>query len=184
MVRNGGRALVLVAAMAAVASSSTVERMDPDQLTSRANVIFHGKCVEKKARERSDGAVVTDYQFDVYEFLKGAKGKTFSFTAYGGIIGDRGSAIAGAPQFQVDEEVLLFLDTINKAGCRQTIGLAQGKYSIRLVDGKKTAFRDLEGLKLLDPETKKVAEPKAEQGVPFDELTDRVKTRLKVGRQG
>ena len=61
---------------------------------------------------------------------------------------------------------------------RSAIGLSQGKYTIRLVDGKKTAFRDLEGLQYFDPKSGETEDAKAEQGRDFAELLKSVKQRL------
>lgn len=158
--------------------ASTVLRLGPDQLTDRAEVIVHAKVLAKQARLHENGAVVTEYRLEVKEFLKGGRGQTFTFTTYGGVLGERGSAIAGSPDFEPGEEVLVFLDKINRAGLRAVIGLAQGKYTVREVDGERLAFRDLEGLMLKDPDSGEVEEAKPEQGVPFKELLGRVKRRL------
>lgn len=175
--------LLLVLALAPLAPASTVLRMGPDELTDRAQVIIHATCIQKQPRLRADGAVVTDYRFTVHAFLKGGTARSFAYTAYGGILGDRGTAVAGSPTFEEGEEVLLFLDSENKQGCRTAIGLAQGKYSIRLVEGTKLAFRDLEGLRLLDPKSGEAKEAQPEQGVEFETLLARVKQRIETTKK-
>lgn len=168
---------LLVVLQAAPALATSVLRLTVDDLTDRAEVIVHGRCLSKQARQTPDG-VVTDYRFAVIEGLKGAARGELAFTAFGGVLGRRGSAIAGAPSYEVGEEVLVFLDAPNAAGWRNAIGLAQGKFSIREVDGRRLAYRNLEGLSVVDPVTGEVTEGRSEQAVPFDELLARVKARL------
>ncbi len=187
MARFGGIVvLTLVTLFTGVASAATVLRFDTDDLVDRASVIIHGKITYKQARKTATGSVVTDLRLEVFEALKGAKGKTFSFSVYGGVVGTRGSAISGAPAFSKDEEILVFLDAKNKHGLRMAIGLAQGKYTVRVVKGKKLAFRDMEGLQLMDRKSGKVKDAKSEQGRPFAELLEQVRKRLKsaAGKKG
>lgn len=180
-----GVALVLVGllGLAQPADASTVLRFGTADLTDRAAVILHGKVSKLEAKDAGRGVIVTRYEINVYAAVKGIQGKTFVFTSYGGVLGSRGSAISGAPKYQLNEEVLVFLSKTNKYGWRAAIGLAQGKYTIRKVKGKKMAFRDLEGLKLLDRRTGVVKKAKKEQGVPLDSLLKSVKDRLKATKK-
>ncbi len=180
-VRRSFRALLVIAALttlAAPAAASTVLRFDLDDLVDRAAVIVHGKVLEKHSRRGEDGSIVTDLRVEVTDGLKGVRGEAFNFTVFGGVLGTRGSAVAGAATFETGEEILVFLGRPNKRGVRGTIGLSQGKYTIREVDGERLAFRDLEGLRLMDRSSGEVEEAKTEQGVPFDELLERVQARL------
>lgn len=165
--------------------ATSVERFDLKEMTQRAEVIVHGRVTSTASRVDAKGSIVTDIKLEVTELFKSKDGqdktqvKVFEFTVYGGIVGSRGSAISGAPSFTQGEEVLLFLSKSNDAGLRVCIGLAQGKYTIRLEGGRKLAYRNLEGLRLVDPGTGEVQEPtKPEQGVPFDELRERLKSAL------
>jgi hypothetical protein len=161
-----------------VAQAATVLRFDVTELTKRAVVILHGKVVSKKARKSKNGDIFTDIQIEVKDAVAGAQGTAYAFSIYGGVLGDKGSTIAGAATYDVGEEILVFLDRANKLGLRTAIGLAQGKFTIRTVDGKKMAFRDLEDLRYYNPKTGKVIHAKPEQARPFDELLADVKRRL------
>ena len=178
MGRMSGALVVAGILLAGVASAATVLRFDSDDLTERAAVIVHGKVTHKTARKSKAGDILTDLRIEVTELVKGARGKTFSFSVYGGVLGNRGSAISGAPTFQVGEEILLFLDKTNKQGLRTAIGLSQGKYTIRVVEGTKLAFRDLEGLQYFDPKNRDTKHAKPEQGRDFAELLKSVKQCL------
>jgi len=197
--------LAVFVASAGSAEATTVIRLSNHDMTERAEVILHGKVVAKSCRALGKGVIVTDYRLAVSRVYKDgffrpramlfgggpategfriagpskpAQAKTYAFTTYGGVIGDRGSAIHGAATYQLKEEIFVFLSAVNKIGCRMAIGLAQGKYTIRKVEGKTLAFRDLEGLKLLDPKTRKIRAAKAEQGLPLATLVSHVTTRV------
>lgn len=187
MRRTAPLALLLVAGLVAGASAvraSTVLRFELEDLCDRADVIAWGTVTSKECRQRADGAIVTDLRIETKERLKGAGTGALEFTVYGGIVGQRGSAIAGSPTFEVGEETLVFLDEVNAQGCRTVIGLAQGKYTIRIVEGRRLAFRDLEGLKVMDPKTGSVEHPKPEQGIDAEELLAKVRRRVAEKRRG
>ena len=191
-----GGGVVALALVASTALASTVLRFSPSDLADHATLVVHGKVVGKQARRLSKNVIVTNYQIQVSEAFHGGlaleaaaakgetapdlalKGKVFAFSSYGGVTEDRGSGISGAASYTKDEEVLVFLTGENKIGCRAAVGLAQGKYTIRLVEGKRLAFRDLEGLRLMDRKSGVIEEAKAEQGVAFDSLLAGVKRRL------
>ncbi|MBL4848501.1 MAG: hypothetical protein JKY65_23515 [Planctomycetes bacterium] len=196
-----GGGVVALLLVASTALGSTVLRFSADDLADRATIIVHGKVVGKQARRLSKGVIVTNYSIQVTEAfhgglgLKAAKakgkpledlglknlglrGKVFTFASYGGVTPERGSGISGAASYSKDEEILVFLTGENKIGCRAAVGLAQGKFTIRLVEGKRLAFRDLEGLRLMDRKSGVIEETKAEQGVAFDSLLAGVKRRL------
>jgi hypothetical protein len=172
-------ALFLLMASSGVAWATTVLRFTTDELADRADVVLHGQCVAARTRETRDG-VVTDYDVRVIESLKGGVGAAFSFTTYGGVTEARGTFIPGAPTITQDEELLLFLDAPNKAGCRLVIGMAQGKFTVKQDEGsgRKVASRNLEGLQFLDPATGEAAEAKPEQAVPLDDLLARIRARV------
>jgi hypothetical protein len=170
-------------AIMATAQAATVLRFDVKELTTRAVVILHAKVVSKQARKSKSGKIFTDLRLQVLDAVAGAKGSIYSFSIYGGVVGDTGSTIAGAARYDVGEEILVFLDKSNKYGLRTAIGLAQGKFTIRVVDGKKMAYRDLEDLRYYDPKTGAVVEAKPDQARSFDELLAAVKRRLKKGKQ-
>jgi hypothetical protein len=176
--------LGLLLSAQAPATATSVVRLDVDQLSDKAEVIIHGRCVRKQARKDRQGDIVTDLTLEVFDGLKGDLGRTFEFTVYGGVLPERGSAIAGAPTFKTGEELLVFLGPVNARGLRMVIGLAQGKYTIRRERGKTLAFRNLQGLRLVDSETGEEHDPEPEQGVPFDELLARIKARLAEKARG
>lgn len=181
-IKAGMMGMGLSLALALVVSASTVLRFDANDLTDRADVIVHGKVLSKVARPLGEGVIGTNYRIQVTEGVKTPEGLVqdgvFSFCAYGGVTAERGSGISGDASYAKDEEILVFLTGENKYGCRAAVGLAQGKYTIREVEGRRLAFRDLEGLRLMDRKSGAIEEAKVEQGVAFDDLLAGVKRRL------
>jgi len=179
------RVTTLVAALGAgllgSAEATSVLRFTTAEMATRAEVVAHAVVASTRAERHQDGAIVTRVQLSVLEPLKGETGDLFEFVVYGGILGDRGSAISGAPTFTRGEELVVFLSVENSKGLRTAIGLAQGKYSVREEKGKKLAFRNMQGLRLVDPKTGAEDEPTREQGVALDELLDRIRQAVKDG---
>lgn len=176
------RALALLVLIASPALSTTVLRFSVEELADRADVIVHATCTDVRGRETPDG-VVTDIELQVIDAVKGATaGATFKLTTYGGSTGTRGTFIAGSPQFQVGEELLVFLDRPNRVGYRMAIGMSQGKYTIREDAGRKVASRNLAGLVFVDPRTGEVEEAGPEQGVDLGELLQTIKNTLARSR--
>ncbi|MCO5170858.1 MAG: hypothetical protein M9894_31400 [Planctomycetes bacterium] len=172
------KVVALVLLLATPALCTTVLRFSLDELIERADVIVHGECVGLAGRETPDG-VVTEVQLRVTEVLKGEPARTFTFTTYGGTTPKRGTFIAGSPQFEVGEELVLFLDRPNRHGYRMAIGMSQGKYTVREEGGRKVAIRNLAGLRLIDPRTGEVEEGSGdEQGLPLADLLRTVKDAL------
>lgn len=176
--RRSVGALLLVLLTAVPALSTTVLRFTLDDLVERADVVVHGTCADVRGRETPDG-VVTDVTIRVIKTYKGAPAETLSFTTYGGTTRSRGTFIAGSPQFEKGEELVLFLDRPNRVGYRMAIGMAQGKYTVSEdASGRKVATRNLVGLRFVDPRTGEVEEATPEQSVPLDELLQTIQAAV------
>jgi hypothetical protein len=149
-----GLAAVVTLLLSGLGHGATVVQLTNEELTKRAEVILHGKCTAHVAKPGTGQTIVTEYTFEVIDFIKsGTATKSFVFQALGGKLEDRGYAISGAPVYAVDEEVILFLDAAHpKTGCRHAIGLAQGKFTVKQEQGssKRYLVRDLGGLRLVD----------------------------------
>lgn len=167
--------VTLIALTAAPALATTVLRFSLEELVERSEVIVHGTCTDVRGRETPDG-VVTDVTLRVTTALKGAPGEALAFTTYGGATAARGTFIAGSPQFEKGEELIIFLDRPNRVGYRLAIGMSQGKYTIHEdATGRKLATRNLAGLVFVDPRTGEVEEAGPEQGVRLDDLLQTIR---------
>jgi|SRR5579871_6143706 len=173
--------------LAGTSAASTVLRMSNEDLAKRANTIFLGKCVEKEAKAQGS-FVVTEYVFEIEDSLKGSaeKGKRFTFKALGGTVGDKGYAISGAPTYAKDEEVVLFLDQEHpKTGCRHAIGLAQGKFTVKLdpETKKKHLVRDLGGLTFVDASGKVDEKPAAGEKLELEAFLKEIRGHVEKARK-
>ena len=169
--------LLALALAAPPAHASSVVKMEVADMATRADVIVHGT-IRSQTTVRRGELVVTEITLDVHECLKGDLGETFTYARYGGVLDGRGSAIAGEPTFLDDEEVLLFLDAENEHGFRLTIGLAQGKYRLRGVAGSRQAYRNLEGLRLVDPDTGDERRGEIQAAVSYRSVRDEILAAL------
>lgn len=112
-----------------------------DELVARAEYIVVGKIATKVAGAQADPLLgvtvpVTKYTLIVSEVLKGpAKvGESFPFEQLGG--GEGTARPVGVSSYVQGQEYLLFLKKL-PSGLWTTVGLEQGKWTVRIVDGKK-----------------------------------------------
>src|SRR5206468_4623537 len=75
--------------------------------------------------------ILTYYTIEPTRYLKGNLGRAFEIAEPGGVIGNRALAVPGAPQFQVGEELVLFVWTSGTPKRHQAIGFDQGAFRIR-----------------------------------------------------
>ena len=109
-------------------------RMSMEQMTHEASAIVHGKCVATQS-QWVGRSLVTEVTIMVEEALKGDVGTSLKVEVPGGVDFNRKHPIAmtyaGAPQFSLDEEAVLFLyRPVEGANGYSVIGLSQGKFSI------------------------------------------------------
>jgi hypothetical protein len=148
--------LAILLLLSARGHSSTVVFFTHQELAEKAESIVHGVCIDKQSYMHEDGyRVVTEYRFQVHEMLKGtANGSEFVFRQFGGVVGNIGYYVPGAATFTPNEEVLTFVGKPGRrSGCAFTVGLAQGKFSVRRdgATGRKILFRKLSGLRVRAP---------------------------------
>ncbi|HEV8660971.1 MAG TPA: PKD domain-containing protein [Thermoanaerobaculia bacterium] len=131
---------VLMLAIAAAASATTIVMPSDEQLIQKSPVIVRGMVVSSEPVERG-GAIWTETVLQIDETLKGNVGATVTIREIGGMIGNRITKIFGAPEYATGEHVLAFL-TPTPRGDYQTIDLFVGKFSERSVKGQRLWRRD------------------------------------------
>jgi hypothetical protein len=134
---------VLVFASRTTAASTIVRNCDFLRIHHRAEKIFHGKCVARK--EVADGAAFphTEYTFEIIEGVKGCVDgegkpfKTLTFRCAGTRAlraRDDGNTEAplrlGLPEYNVGDELVLFLSAESSLGLCAPIGLHQGAFLV------------------------------------------------------
>lgn len=118
--------LVLACSLGWATSVRTVNLFHMVELSDR---VFWGKClsVQQKMGE-SIRLPIVEYTFEVRQGIKGVRtGQKIVFRQ----IGSGGSGgIAGIPQYQKGQEILLFLHADSDLGLTSPVGLAQGLFRL------------------------------------------------------
>ncbi|MEZ5979250.1 MAG: hypothetical protein R3F34_13640 [Planctomycetota bacterium] len=117
-------------AVAGTAPSLTLE-----EVVDRASSALEGVVLAREARTGPDGIVETVYRLAVARRFIGSGGGEEEVVLPGGVLDDgSGLIVAGVPELEVGESVLLFLsERVQGTDRRMTVGLEQGRY--RLVEG-------------------------------------------------
>lgn len=138
---------------------TTVKSLSDADLCEAATQIFHGVCLDARSEWDARGRLVTRYRFAVNEGLKGSGNSITEFIQPGGQIGDRALIVPGAATFSLNEEAVVFVGrSCARTGCAFTVGLSQGKFSVKRDPSTQVSFasRDLEELEFVGEKPKKV----------------------------
>jgi hypothetical protein len=108
-----------------VASATVILPIEFRELVSVADVIVHGR-VSTVTTEWTEGrhSIETLVTISASEYLKGSAGATITIHVPGGLMGRYRTVLVGAPEFTVNDEVVLFLH----AG--RIVGLNQGAFRV------------------------------------------------------
>ncbi len=150
-----GLACVLALAVAAPAGATTAARLTNEGLTEVAELIVIGRAEASRA-VWIDRQLVMLVTVTVSETLKGTAGASVTVALPGGIDAQRRFPLAvtwpGAPTLSAQEDVLLFLVTVNEVPDAHMIaGFSQGKFSIVEENGVTSVSRDLSRVDLVGP---------------------------------
>jgi hypothetical protein len=103
---------------------------DLGELSRDARAIVRGRVVSLEPQWTEDrGTIETMVTLEVEHYLKGALGQTLRFRVPGGDLGRFRSIVVGAPEFVVDERVVVFLGA-HGPSVPYVLGLNQGVFRI------------------------------------------------------
>lgn len=115
---------------ATTAHATVVMPADLGELSRDARAIVRGRVVAVDGRWTEDRhAIETIVTLEVESYLKGALGGALQFRVPGGDLGRYRSIVVGAPQFAVDDRVIVFLGTTGPM-VPYVLGLNQGVYRL------------------------------------------------------
>lgn len=115
-----------------VANATTMVELTTPQMVDAANNIVKGTITEVWAEEDENGVVWTRAQLEVSKTYKGdSQTRAFIIDQMGGRFGGNVSSVEAAAQFSLGEEGIFFLETLD-SGRTTTVGLSQGKFTLRL----------------------------------------------------
>ena len=104
--------------------------VDLGVLSRDARVIAAGRVVAVEPRWTSGRRTIeTLVTLDVETYLKGSFGSTVQFVVPGGVMGRYRSIFIGAPEFAIDQRVIVFLGARGPS-VPYVLGLSQGVYRI------------------------------------------------------
>jgi hypothetical protein len=149
--RHVATLMVVLCLAAGSVSAATFERVTDAMLVSRAENIVVGQVLDASSRQREDGSVVTEYQLNVEDVLKGQiSAGRITITEFGGQApSGLVFVIPGSATYAPGSRVLAFLNAHND-GTYFTSHMALGKFRFEKRGGIDALVRDEDGLELQD----------------------------------
>lgn len=150
--------LILFGAVCAAgngAEAGTVRAMNLEQMTDRADMIFTGRVLGKRAEWNAERTRIYTYvTFEVDRYLKGGtESRVATVRQLGGQVGRYLAQLPGTPQFTIGEDVLLFCAG-QQARVPSVLGLSLGKFTITdSPSGDRYVKRDISTLMLANYST-------------------------------
>jgi hypothetical protein len=142
---------------------SVVRAFSLADLYREAHRIVLGAVEDSSAAwDEAHETIYTTHTLRVERVVKGEAVSVLRVRQMGGRVGDRELTVAGNARIKPGERVLLVLR--ENPGFYTLVGMSQGKWSVRKIDGKDHAFR---GAALGDL-------PKQEGEVPLEDLLERM----------
>jgi hypothetical protein len=120
----------LLLALALPLGATVLIPADLGELSRGAVAIARGRVASLDAQWTEDrGTIETMVTLEVESYLKGSLGSTLRFRVPGGELGRFRSIVVGAPEFAVDQRVVVFLGA-NGPSVPHVLGLNQGVFRL------------------------------------------------------
>ena len=121
--------------------ATLVPRMSVEQMIDDSALIVHGTVLRSwSGWDRARQFIWTHYELQVSDMIKGLPSVKLVVSEPGGIIGETAMQIAGAPRYEVGEEVVLFLNR-TPIGYLRSSGWGQGKFGVSSLGGAGPVVR-------------------------------------------
>lgn len=123
-------ATALCLSIASAAGATTLVPAGLGEMTRDAGAIARGRVAAVDSRWSDDHrSVQTLVTLEVENYLKGGLGPTVQFSVPGGVLGRYRTIFVGAPQFAVDQRVVVFLAG-SGAALPHLVGFSQGVFRV------------------------------------------------------
>ena len=173
--------MLITALFACDAYATTMIRQTVGEMSNAADSIIVGKVVKTVSEWNLTRTTIMTYTtIEVTDEVKGVGSpKTVVIESLGGIVGDIGQNVGGSAEYQVGEEVLVFVD--DNAGRPRTVGMMQGKYDIVTdsATGEKRIKHKIDGSVLFLKQDGSRAVVEAPASVTLGEFIGIIKRELK-----
>jgi hypothetical protein len=121
---------LLVFLLEMTAGAATYRRISFDTLVRSSDCIIYGRVIDSRAYwDPATSTIWTRTEILVLDEPKGQAGSTIAITEPGGVVKERGELYPGTPQFQSEQELVLFLYRAPGNRMRVT-GSLQGVYAV------------------------------------------------------
>lgn len=122
------------------ASATSVLPLSLEQLSTRANLIFHAEVISNEVkRDAQSGQIATYTEFRIIDAIKGVTGATHTIKQIGGH--HEASKITmrvhGVPKFLTGMTYVVFLPKKSSLGFSSPLGLHQGSFSVLTIDDEQ-----------------------------------------------
>jgi len=122
------------------ATATTVLPLSLEQLSTRADLIFHAEVLSNKVkRDAQSGQIATYTEFKIIDAIKGDTGTTHTIKQIGGR--DEKSKVTmrvhGVPTFQIGKTYVVFLPKKSSLGFSSPLGLHQGSFSVLTIENEQ-----------------------------------------------
>jgi hypothetical protein len=162
--------------------ATLVPRMSLEEVVDASESIVQGTIIRTwSAWDEGHKSIWTHYEIQVADKLKGSVPGSIVVSEPGGTVGETELQIAGTPQYEVGEEVVLFAER-TPLGYLRTCGWGQGKFRVTRTapSGKVTVRTAAKGIQLVERPTAGQAKAK---GTPLGEMNglelEQFKTRVR-----
>jgi hypothetical protein len=123
-------AFLLTFALAPFSLATQIIHRTPQQLGQQSSLVIQGKVTGVRSYWNDKRTkIYTETTVQVDQTYKGTNPGTVRVLQLGGIVGKVKVAVAGALQWKMDEEVVLFLEQAT-ADAYQVSGFSQGKFNV------------------------------------------------------
>ncbi len=158
--------------------ATMVKKFSLEELITKSNRIIMGRCISSESRWNGKNTVIYTYsRFAVSDSLKGRSDGFATVVTAGGTVDGITQTISGMPQFELDEEAILFLEPHKNEGWLP-VGLSQGRFRIvrNSPNGETEVIHTLSGLQLYDLSTGTVSTQSKPSRVPLNSLLQRIRS--------
>jgi hypothetical protein len=138
--------VIFLCALAVPSSASVGEALTLDELVTRADEIVLARAVAAESRYE-DGQIVTEVELERLETVRGRRDEPrLRLVSPGGVVGDLGMRVEGAPRVAVGATVMLFAR--GTARGLRAVGMSQGVFPVRMREGRPWVYPSGEGIVL------------------------------------